>query len=113
MPSDDAIIRAEFPLLAKAVRSQGLGLGLLAVAGLLWVGAAVLLATPYGDDNECPAPIASEYVHDNDCVEELDWPLVTALFGGSVPFAALGAGAYASGSAVRRVAEHLERTERA
>ncbi|MFB6901589.1 MULTISPECIES: hypothetical protein [Streptomyces] len=104
---------AESPLLVHARRSQGRGLALLAVAGLLWVWFAVLLVTPYGDDGECPALVTSEYVHDDTCVESRDWPFMAALLGGSVPFAALGAAGYAGGGATRRVAEHLDATDRA
>ncbi|NML51318.1 hypothetical protein HHL19_14685 [Streptomyces sp. R302] len=104
--------RPESPLLVRARRSQGRGLLMLAVAGLLWGWFAVLLVTPYGDDGECPAPVASEYVHDDECVESRDWPFMTLLLGGSVPFAALGAAVYAGASAERRVAEHLDAAPR-
>lgn len=109
MPSNSTV--RESPLLARARRTQGWGLGLLAVAGLLWAWFAVLLVTPYdedGDGYDCPALITSEYAHDGSCAEERDWPLIMALLGGSVPFAALGAGLTASGGSQRRLAEHLD-----
>ncbi|MFI8326600.1 hypothetical protein [Streptomyces sp. NPDC085529] len=113
MPSN-ATAAPESPLLARARRTQAWGLGLLAVAGLLWAWFAVLLVTPYGEDgDECPALIASEYAHADDCVEARDWPLLVALLGGSVPCAALGAGLSASGGAQRRLAEHLDTAPRA
>ncbi|MFF2777644.1 hypothetical protein ACFVU3_22355 [Streptomyces sp. NPDC058052] len=103
----------ESPALVRARRTQAWGLGLLAVAGLLWAWFAVLLVTPYGDDGDaCPALIASEYAHADDCVEARDWPLLLALLGGSVPFAALGSGLTASGGAQRRLAEHLDAAPR-
>ncbi|MFF5503705.1 hypothetical protein [Streptomyces roseolus] len=108
MSTSGARTRPESPLLVRARRSQGRGLLLLAVAGLLWGCFAVLLVTPYGDDGECPALVTSAYAHDDDCVESRDWPLMTLLLGGSVPFAALGAAVYASASTERRVAEHLD-----
>ncbi|MFJ6522430.1 hypothetical protein ACIQJ4_29740 [Streptomyces filamentosus] len=105
---------AESPLLVRARRSQGWGLGLLAAAGLLWVWFAVLLVTPYGEESgDCAALIAREYDPADPCTELRDWPFMTALLGGSVPLAAVGSAVYASGSAARRVAEHLDTAPRA
>ncbi|MFJ5709140.1 MULTISPECIES: hypothetical protein [unclassified Streptomyces] len=112
MPSNPTVA-PESPLLARARRTQAWGLGLLAVAGLLWAWFAVLLVTPYAEDGKCPALVASEYAHDDACVEVRDWPLLVALLGGSVPCAALGAGLSASGGAQRRLAEHLDTAPRA
>ncbi|MFF5427671.1 MULTISPECIES: hypothetical protein [unclassified Streptomyces] len=100
----------ESPLVTRARRTQGWGLGLLTVAALLWVWFAVLLLTPYeqeGGGSPCPPLLTSEYVHHDDCVEARDWPGLLALLGGSVPFAAAGAALYAAGAVTQRFAEHL------
>ncbi|MFF5451961.1 hypothetical protein ACFY40_12065 [Streptomyces sp. NPDC012950] len=101
---------------ARARRTQGWGIGLLAVAGLLWIWFAVFLVTPYEEDDgrgsPCPALLTSEYVHHGACVEERDWPGLVALLGGSLPFAVTGAALYTSGSAAQRTADHLAEVTR-
>ncbi|MGW0122013.1 hypothetical protein [Streptomyces sp. NPDC003327] len=100
---------------ARARRTQGWGLGLLAVAGLLWVWFAVLLLTPYDDadgGSPCPPLLTSAYVHEDDCVESRDWPGLLALLGGSVPLTVVGTVLYTSGSVSHRMAEHLAEVNR-
>ncbi|MEW1902334.1 MULTISPECIES: hypothetical protein [unclassified Streptomyces] len=100
---------------ARARRTQGWGILLLAAAGLLWIWFAVLLVTPYeqsGGGSPCPALLTSEYVHHDDCVEERDWPGLVALLGGSLPFAVVGAALYTSGSAAHRTADYLAEVTR-
>lgn len=102
---------------ARARRTQGWGLGLLALAGLVWVWLAALLFTPYetGEySRECTARFTSENLHNSDspCVNERDWPELLALLGGSVPLAVVGAVLYTSGSVSHRMAEHLAEVTR-
>ncbi|MBT2443715.1 hypothetical protein J7E93_27185 [Streptomyces sp. ISL-36] len=102
---------------ARARRTQGWGLGLLAVAGLMWIWFAVLLLTPYeaGESSrECVSRFTSESLHNSDssCVEERDWPELLAVLGVSVPFSVIGAVLYTSGSVSHRMAEHLAEVTR-
>ncbi|MER6099708.1 hypothetical protein ABT154_28410 [Streptomyces sp. NPDC001728] len=103
---------------ARARRTQGWGLGLLALAGLLWIWLAVLLFTPYeaGEhrSRECTARFTSENLHNGNsaCVNERDWPELLAILGGSVPLAVVGAVLYTSGSVSHRMAEHLAEVTR-
>ncbi|MFD8209396.1 hypothetical protein ACFV2S_23750 [Streptomyces sp. NPDC059695] len=101
---------------ARARRTQGWGVGLLAVAGLLWVWFGVLLLTPYedadGGGSPCPALISSDYVHEKDCVASRDWPGTLAVLGGSVPLAVVGAVLCTSGAVSHRMAEHLAEVNR-
>ncbi|MEE1815599.1 MULTISPECIES: hypothetical protein [unclassified Streptomyces] len=101
---------------ARARRTQGWGLGLLTLAGLLWVWCGVLLLTPYedadGGGSPCPALVGSDYVHEKDCVASRDWPGTLAVLGGSVPLAVVGAVLYTSGAVSHRMAEHLAEINR-
>ncbi|GGT97075.1 MULTISPECIES: hypothetical protein [Streptomyces] len=102
---------------ARARRTQGWGLGLLAVAGLLWIWFAVLLFTPYeneGYSRECTSRFTSDNLHNDDsrCVEERDWPELMAVLGASLPFAVVGAVLHTSGSVSHRMAEHLAEVTR-
>ncbi|MFF8606065.1 hypothetical protein ACF06X_09020 [Streptomyces sp. NPDC015346] len=102
---------------ARARRTQGWGLGLLAVSGLLWIWFAVLLFMPYkaGESSrECTSRFTSESLHNSDssCVAERDWPELMALLGVSVPFAVVGAVLHTSGSVSHRMAEHLAEVTR-
>lgn len=104
---------------ARARRTQAWGLGLLTVAGLLWIWFAVGIFLPYtttdgrGDD-ECESRWSSEYLHDedSDCVAERDWPEMVGILGGSIPFAVVGSVLYAGGSVSHRMAEHLAEVTR-
>ncbi|MER8230932.1 hypothetical protein ACIRQY_00205 [Streptomyces sp. NPDC101490] len=100
---------------ARARRTQGWGLGLLAVAALGWVWLAVLLLTPYGPEDggsPCPALLTSSFAHDESCVEERDWPLLLGLAGGTLPFAVVGAVLWTTGSVSHRMSEHLAEVTR-
>ncbi|MEV6782990.1 hypothetical protein [Streptomyces sp. NPDC051098] len=108
---------------AKATRIQAWGIGLLAVAGLLWVWCAVLLVRPYsadeepGDDHpaECESRLftdrgtANEGLHRGDhCENERDWPEALAVLGLSVPVSVVGVALSTSGSVSRRMSAHSE-----
>ncbi|MFD3660307.1 hypothetical protein ACFWVF_06830 [Streptomyces sp. NPDC058659] len=103
---------------ARARRTRGWGLGLLAVAGLLWIGFAVLLLTPYEVEHDyvtttCRARIIADDLHDTSrvCAEARDWPRLLGYLGASVPFAVAGSVLTAIGSATHRVAvRHAETT---
>ncbi|MFE0648344.1 hypothetical protein ACFVZH_07125 [Streptomyces sp. NPDC059534] len=100
---------------ARARRTQGWGVGLLAVAGLLWVWFGVLLLTPYepaDGSNTCPTLLTSEYLHDKACEEARDWPELVGVIGASVPLAVIGAVLFTSGSVSHRMAEHLAEAPR-
>ncbi|MEU6880476.1 hypothetical protein [Streptomyces sp. NPDC046712] len=102
---------------ARARRTQGWGLGLLALAGLMWIWFAVLLFTPYEPEEssrECVSRFTSDNLHNSDsrCVDERDWPELLAVLGGSVPFALVGSILYTSGSVSHRMAEHLAEVTR-
>ena len=103
---------------ARARRTQGWGLGLLALAGLLWIWLAVLLFAPYeaGEyrTKECLSRWSSENLHSDGrrCVEERDWRELLAVLGASVPLAVVGSVLYTSGSVSHRMAEHLAEVTR-
>ncbi|MFF6776450.1 hypothetical protein ACFY8W_23220 [Streptomyces sp. NPDC012637] len=97
-----------------AVRTQGWGFGLCAVAALLWAWFAVMLLVPYTagqNDRDCKARITSEHLHDNDfaCVQERDWPELLGILALSVPFAVAGSTLYSRGSLTYRLAPLLAR----
>lgn len=104
---------------SRARRTQGWGVGLLALAGLMWIWLAVLIFAPYeleegyGSD-ECESRWSSEYLHKSSsrCVNERDWPELLTVLGGSVPLAVVGAVLYTSGSVSHRMAEHLAEVTR-
>ncbi|MEU9700375.1 hypothetical protein [Streptomyces sp. NPDC047981] len=104
---------------ARARRTQGWGLGLLAVAGLLWICFAAGIFFPYTtadgrDEDECESRWSSEYLHSqrSSCVAERDWPEMTAVLAGSIPFAVIGGILWTSGSVSHRMAEHLAEVTR-
>ncbi|MER7665762.1 hypothetical protein [Streptomyces sp. NPDC096193] len=107
----------------KATRTRAWGIGLLAVAGLLWVWCAVLLVTPYsvdeepGDDYpvECESRLftdrgtANEGLQRSDhCQNERDWPEALAVLGLSVPVSVVGVALFTSGSLSCRMSAHSE-----
>ncbi|MFE2555845.1 hypothetical protein ACFXGT_07395 [Streptomyces sp. NPDC059352] len=98
---------------ARARRTQGWGLGLLTVAGLLWVWFAILLLTPYEVEHNyntttCHARISADDLHDTSrvCAEERDWPKLLGFLGAAMPFAVVGSVLTAIGSSAHRAAEH-------
>lgn len=104
---------------ARARRTQGWGLGLLAVAGLLWIGFAVLLLTPYEVEHDyntttCHARITADDLHDTSrvCAEVRDWPRLLGYLGASMPFAVAGSVLTAIGSSAHRAAVYDAGTTR-
>ncbi|MFD5329313.1 hypothetical protein [Streptomyces sp. NPDC127092] len=98
----------------SAVRMQGWGFGLCAVAAVLWVWFGVMLLVPYTageSDRDCKARITSEHLHDNDstCVQERDWPELLGILALSIPFAVVGVTLYSRGSLTYRLAPLLAR----
>ncbi|MCT4352129.1 hypothetical protein M5362_03135 [Streptomyces sp. Je 1-79] len=103
----------------RARRTQGWGLGLLTLAGLMWIWLAVLIFAPYEagdyrDTDECKSRWTTHNLHNgsSDCVAERDWPELLAVLGGSMPLAVVGAVLYTSGSVSNRMAEHLAEVTR-
>ncbi|MEU1007030.1 hypothetical protein [Streptomyces sp. NPDC005890] len=107
----------------RASRIRAWGIGLLAVAGLLWTWCAVLLLTPYeaerkSDDpypDQCEARLftdrgtANEGLYKGDyCANERDWPEVLALLGLSVPVSLAGAVLVTTGTVHRTMSAHAE-----
>lgn len=99
------------------------GVGLLALAGLLWVWGLLLLLTPYEVDRKpddrhpaaCEARLftergtANEGLYRNDwCQNERDWPEALAVLGLSIPPTAAGAVLFTIGSLSRRMSAHAE-----
>ncbi len=107
----------------RAKNVQGWGVGLLAVASVLWVWSGVLLLTPYSvgddDDRDCEARLFTEYSTANEgsrngstCAAERDWPELLGVIGLSVPVSVVGAVLFTSGSVSNRMAEHLAEVTR-
>ncbi|QTD99580.1 hypothetical protein [Streptomyces cyanogenus] len=107
----------------RASRIRAWGIGLLAVAGLLWAWCAVLLLTPYEADRkpddqypaQCESRLftdrgtANEGVYKGDyCANERDWPEVLALLGLSVPVSLAGAILVTTGTVHRTLSAHAE-----
>ncbi|MFF8729989.1 hypothetical protein ACF073_26440 [Streptomyces sp. NPDC015171] len=107
----------------RAARIRAWGIGLLAVAGLLWTWCAVLLLTPYEaerkpDDQypvQCESRLltdrgtANEGVRNGDyCANERDWPKVLAILGLSVPVSLAGAILFTAGTVNRTMSAHAE-----
>ncbi|MYY00592.1 hypothetical protein GT045_38885 [Streptomyces sp. SID486] len=107
----------------RSSRIRAWGIGLLAVAGLLWTWCAVLLLTPYEADREegdrypaqCESRLltdrgtANEGVRKGDyCANERDWPEVLAVLGLSVPVSLAGAVLFTTGTVNRMMSAHAE-----
>ncbi|MFE6222811.1 MULTISPECIES: hypothetical protein [unclassified Streptomyces] len=105
----------------QARRTAGWGVGLLAVAALLWAWCAVLLLTPYEvdrkPDDKYPAECAARLFADRAtldrphpqsrwCAVERDWPGALALLGLSVPFSVAGGVVLTVGLVSRRMSAH-------
>ncbi|MER6404866.1 hypothetical protein ABT269_15290 [Streptomyces viridosporus] len=107
----------------RAGRTRAWGIGLLAVAGLLWTWCALLLLTPYEVDRkpddkypvECESRLLTEHGTANDgpargdyCQNERDWPKAVAVLGLSVPVSVAGVALFISGSVSMRMSAHAE-----
>ncbi|WP_225824179.1 hypothetical protein [Streptomyces naphthomycinicus] len=107
----------------RSSRIRAWGIGLLAVAGLLWTWCAVLLLTPYeaerGPDDQNPAQCesrlltdrgtANEGLYEGDyCANERDWPEALAVLGLSVPVSLAGAILFTTGTVNRTMSSHVE-----
>ncbi|MFD0061070.1 hypothetical protein [Streptomyces sp. NPDC056690] len=107
----------------RASRIRAWGVGLLALAALLWTWCAVLLLFPYQVDEEpgdrypreCESRLltergtANEGLQNGDwCQDERDWPEALAVLGLSVPVSAAGVALFTSGSLSRRMSAHAE-----
>ncbi|MCG8969303.1 hypothetical protein [Streptomyces sp. CL12-4] len=100
-------------------RARTVGLGLLAVATVLWVWCGVLLATSYEVEPEharrpveCESRLFTDGGTANDgraedpCGDERDWPEALAVLGLSVPLSVAGAVLLTYGLLGVRVSEH-------
>jgi hypothetical protein len=102
---------------------RGWGIGLLALAGLLWAWCAVLVLTPYEverkpDDQyprECESRLFTDRGTANDglqrydyCGNERDWPEALAVLGLSVPVSVVGVALFTTGAVSRRMSAHSE-----
>ncbi|GAA3790209.1 hypothetical protein ACFS5L_40270 [Streptomyces phyllanthi] len=113
----------------RSRRLRAWGLGLLSVAGLLWVWCAVLVLTPYEtektlDDGrtsttECESRLFTEGDTANSgrwsggwCASERDWPEVAAVLGVSVPVSIVGTILFTTGAVSVRLSEHGEELAR-
>jgi hypothetical protein len=107
----------------RAGRIRAWGIGLLAVATLLWTWCALLLLTPYTVDRkpddrypaECESRLLTERGTANNglqrgdwCQNERDWPEVIAVLGLSVPVSVVGVALFTSGSVSIRMSAHAE-----
>ncbi|AKN69070.1 hypothetical protein QR97_03915 [Streptomyces sp. PBH53] len=107
----------------RASRIRAWGIGLLAVAGLLWIWCAVLLLTPYEVDREpgdhypvsCESRLftdrgtANDGRYDGDyCADERDWPESLAVLALSVPVSVAGAVLFTTGTVHRTLSAHAE-----
>lgn len=107
----------------RASRTRAWGVGLLALAALLWTWCAVLLLVPYKVDEEpgdrypreCESRLltergtANEGLQNGDwCQDERDWPEALAVLGLSIPVSAAGVALFTSGSLSRRMSAHAE-----
>ncbi|MFD7974724.1 hypothetical protein [Streptomyces sp. NPDC059071] len=107
---------------AQARRTSAWGVGLLAVAALLWTWCALLLLTPYEVESpdgrhtrDCRSRLMTEYGtanegrHNGDlCGDERDWPEALLILGLSVPAAVAGTALFAIGTVSGRMSAHSE-----
>lgn len=116
---------------SRSGRLRAWGVGLLAVAGLLWVYAAWSVFTPYTDhhwDKGCTAPAFADrkdlYVDDGlpdgdrqdhleRCAASRDWPGPVSALVLSTPLGVGGALLFAVGATAVRLREHEEARARA
>ncbi|MGI5484679.1 hypothetical protein [Streptomyces lavendofoliae] len=107
----------------RARRTRAWGIGLFALAGLLWTWCALLLLTPYQAEREpddrhprdCESRLLTEGGTANDgvwrrdwCDNERDWPETLAVLGLSVPVSVAGAVVFTIGSVSGRMSAHSE-----
>ncbi|MFG2355096.1 hypothetical protein [Streptomyces sp. NPDC048521] len=107
----------------NASRIRAWGIGLLAVAGLLWIWCAVLLLTPYTvdrhPDDQYPDTCESRLLTDRGtanegpykgdyCANERDWPEVVMILGLSLPPSIAGVALFTTGTVSRRMSAHAE-----
>jgi hypothetical protein len=107
----------------RAGRIRSWGIGLLALAGLLWTWCAVLVLTPYEVDRkpddqypeECESRLFTDWGTANDglqrydyCQNERDWPEALAVLGLSIPVSVVGVAMFTTGTLSRRMSAHAE-----
>jgi hypothetical protein len=107
----------------RSARIRAWGIGLLAVAGLLWTWCGVLLLTPYeverepGDQypDKCESRLLTDRGTANDgvyrgdyCADERDWPEALAILGLSLPVSLTGAILFTTGTVNRTMSAHAE-----
>ena len=107
----------------RAGRIRSWGIGLLALAGLMWTWCAVLVLMPYEADRkpddpypeECESRLFTEWGTANEgvqrgdwCEDERDWPEAFVWLGLSVPVSVVGAALFTTGSLSRRMSAHAE-----
>lgn len=107
----------------RAGRIRSWGIGLLALAGLLWTWCAVLVLTPYEVDRkpddqypeECESRLFTDRGTANDglqrydyCQNERDWPEALAVLGLSIPVSVVGVAMFTTGTLSRRMSAHAE-----
>ncbi|MBL1083320.1 hypothetical protein JK359_15205 [Streptomyces actinomycinicus] len=107
----------------RSARIRAWGIGLMAVAGLLWTWVAVLLLTPYEVEREpddqypdkCESRLftdrgtANEGLYKGDyCADERDWPEALAVLGLSLPVSLAGAVLFTTGTVNRTMSAHAE-----
>ncbi|MFF5503386.1 hypothetical protein ACF1E9_15910 [Streptomyces roseolus] len=107
----------------RARRTTLWGMGLLALAALLWAWCAVLLLSPYEvdrkPDDKYPAQCESRLLTDDGtanrgirqnswCQAERDWPEALAVLGLSLPVSVAGVGLCTAGVVSRRMSAHAQ-----
>ncbi|WP_406865120.1 hypothetical protein ABZO31_33580 [Streptomyces sp. HUAS MG47] len=107
----------------RARRIRAWGIGLLALAALLWTWCLLLLLTPYEVDRKpddrhpeaCESRLFTERGTANDglyrhdwCQNERDWPEALAVLGLSLPATAAGVALFTIGTVTRAMSAHSE-----